>query len=111
MTPQEIEACKGLVKGLKSEKYSNFNPLFMNPFDLSHTPGYLDVCDRVMDLSTLSLNIESGKYSSRSQVYDDCNLIFENAIRYHSDKDTTKWIIKPAQQMLKIAKREQQKIE
>ncbi|VEU40194.1 unnamed protein product [Pseudo-nitzschia multistriata] len=111
MTQQDMDLCKGLIKSLKSGKYSNFNALFLNPFDLSHTPGYLDVCGRVMDLSTLSQNIENGFYSSRNQVYEDCNLIFENAIRYHSDKDTTKWIIKPAQQMLKIAKREQQKIE
>mmetsp|Transcript_2497 Transcript_2497/g.6005 ORF Transcript_2497/g.6005 Transcript_2497/m.6005 type:complete len:1362 (+) Transcript_2497:369-4454(+) len=111
MTPLDLEVCKGLVKVLKSGKNSKFNALFLNPFDLKDTPGYLDICGRAMDLSTLSQNIESGVYSSRRQVYDDCNLIFENAIKYHSDKDTTKWIVSPAQHMLKIAKREQQKIE
>ncbi len=111
MTPLDLEVCKGLVKVLKSGKNSKFNALFLNPFDLKDTPGYLDICGRAMDLSTLSLNIDSGKYSNRKQVYDDCNLIFENAIKYHSDKDTTKWIVSPAQNMLKIAKREQGKIE
>ena len=111
MTPLDLEVCKGLIKVLRSGKNSKFNALFLNPFDLKDTPGYLDICGRAMDLSTLSHNLESGKYSNRKQVYDDCNLIFENAIKYHSDKDTTKWIVSPAQNMLKIAKREQQKIE
>eukprot|EP00531_Pseudo-nitzschia_arenysensis_P017531 CAMPEP_0116119480 /NCGR_PEP_ID=MMETSP0329-20121206/2662_1 /TAXON_ID=697910 /ORGANISM="Pseudo-nitzschia arenysensis, Strain B593" /LENGTH=1354 /DNA_ID=CAMNT_0003613181 /DNA_START=473 /DNA_END=4537 /DNA_ORIENTATION=- len=111
MTPLDLEVSKGLVKVLKSGKNSKFNALFLNPFNLNDTPGYLDICGRVMDLSTLSLNIDSGRYSNRKQVYDDCNLIFENAIKYHSDKDATKWIVSPAQHMLKIAKREQDKIE
>merc|ERR1712238_356425 len=64
-----------------------------------------------MDLSTLSHNLENSRYFKRREVYDDCNLTFENAIKYHSDKDTTKWIVSPAKNMLKIAKREQQKIE
>jgi len=111
MSQQDLELCRGLVKVLRSEKNSKFNALFMNPFDLSHTPGYLDICGRVMDLSTLSHNLENSRYSKRREVYDDCNLTFENAIKYHSDKDTTKWIVSPAKNMLKIAKREQQKIE
>jgi hypothetical protein len=111
MTPLDTEVCKSLLKVLKSGKNSKFNALFLNPFDLKDTPGYLDICGRVMDLSSLSQNIENGVYSNRNQVYNDCNLIFENAIKYHSDKDTTKWIVSPAQHMLKITKREQQKIE
>jgi len=111
MSQQDLELCRGLVKVLRSEKNSKFNALFMNPFDLSHTPGYLDICGRVMDLSTLSHNLENSRYFKRREVYDDCNLTFENAIKYHSDKDTTKWIVSPAKNMLKIAKREQQKIE
>ena len=111
MTPLDTEVCKSLLKVLKSGKNSKFNALFLNPFDLKDTPGYLDICGRAMDLSTLSQNIENGIYSNRNQVYNDCNLIFENAIKYHSDKDTTKWIVSPAQHMLKITKREQQKIE
>ena len=86
MTPLDLEVCKGLVKVLKSGKNSKFNALFLNPFDLKDTPGYLDICGRAMDLSTLSLNIDSGVYSTRKQVYDDCNMIFENAIKYHSDE-------------------------
>ena len=111
MLPQDVEFCRALVKVLKSEKHSKFNTIFLNPFDLSQTPGYLDICGKAMDLSTLSQNIENGLYSTRREFYDDCNLIFENAIKYHSDKDTTKWIVSPAKQMLKIAKREQQKTE
>ena len=111
MTQLDLEVCKGLAKVLKSGKNSKFNALFLNAFDLKDTPGYLDICGRAMDLATLSHNIETGVYSNREQVYDDCNRIFENAIKYHSDKDTTKWIVSPAQHMLKIAKREQQKIE
>ena len=111
MTQQDLELCRGLVKVLKSGKNSKFNQMFLNPFDVSHTPGYLDICGRVMDLSTLSHNLENGRYSKRIEVYEDCNIIFENAIKYHSDKDLTKWIVSPAKNMLKVAKREQQKIE
>jgi len=96
MTQQDLELCRGLVKVLKSGKNSKFNQMFLNPFDVSHTPGYLDICGRVMDLSTLSHNLENGRYSKRIEVYDDCNIIFENAIKYHSDKDLTKWIVSPA---------------
>lgn len=112
MSQQDLELCRGLLKVLKSEKNSKFNSLFLFPFDIAHTPGYLDICGpRVMDLSTLSQNLENGRYCKRKEVYDDCNLIFENAMKYHSDKDTTKWIVSPAKNMLQRAKREQQKIE
>lgn len=112
MSQQDLELCRGLLKVLKSEKNSKFNALFLFPFDIAHTPGYLDICGpRVMDLSTLSQNLENGRYCKRKEVYDDCNLIFENAMKYHSDKDTTKWIVSPAKNMLQRAKREQQKIE
>ncbi|MGK3757600.1 MAG: hypothetical protein ACI8RD_009914 [Bacillariaceae sp.] len=111
MTQQDLELCRGLVKVLKSGKNSKFSQMFLNPFDVSHVPGYLDICGRVMDLSTLEVNLENGRYSKRIEVYDDCNIIFENAIKYHSDKDLTKWIVSPAKNMLKVAKREQQKIE
>jgi hypothetical protein len=82
MSQQDLELCRGLLKVLKSEKNSKFNALFLFPFDIAHTPGYLDICGpRVMDLSTLSQNLENGRYCKRKEVYDDCNLIFENAMK------------------------------
>ncbi len=111
MTPHDVEVCRGFIKTLQSEKNRNFINVFQHPFDLNQVPGYLDVCPKAMDMTTLANNLNSGQYSNREEFMEDCFMIFDNAIKYHSDKDQTKWIVPPAQQMLKIATREQAKIE
>lgn len=111
MSPHDVELCRGFSKTLQSEKNRKYSNMFQYPFDLNQVPGYLDVCPKAMDLTTLSHNLDDGRYSTREEFLDDCFMIFENAIKYHSDKDQTKWLVPPAQQMLKIAKREQVKLE
>lgn len=109
MSLLDVELCRGALRQLMSSKYPQ-NGVFLQPFDLYQVPGYLDVCPKVMDLQTLKYNLEDGVYSSRKDFFDDCFLIFQNAIDYHSDKDT-KWISNGAVKMLKIAKKEEAKAE
>jgi Bromodomain len=111
MSAHDVELCRGFMKTLQSEKNLKYSNVFQYPFDLNHVPGYLDVCPKALDMTTLAQGLEDGRYSSREDFVEDCFLIFENAIKYHSDKDQTKWIVAPAQQMLRIAKREQAKME
>lgn len=110
MLVQDIELCQGVVKILMSSKFENFNRVFLDPFDVNAVPGYLEVCPKTMDLSTLKFNLESGEYSNIDEFFSDCFLIFQNAIDYHSDKDT-KWIAKAAEKMLKEAKKQQSKVQ
>eukprot|EP00934_Nitzschia_sp_Nitz4_P000287 Nitzschia sp. Nitz4//scaffold113_size70149//60961//64974//NITZ4_005963-RA/size70149-augustus-gene-0.97-mRNA-1//-1//CDS//3329533380//287//frame0 len=105
MSAADKDICRQVVAALSSDKYKDKNQLFLYPFDLSQTPGYLDVVTKVMDLSTLSANLEAGMYHSRDEFFADCNTIFENAIAYHSTRET-KWIAKQGKEMRKFALRE-----
>jgi hypothetical protein len=60
LIPGDLELCRNVVLDLKK---MDKNGLFLNPFDLAETPGYMDVVTKVMDLSTLSKNLEEGQYS------------------------------------------------
>lgn len=100
MSPEDLKHCQNVIKSLRKEKN---NYLFLEPFDLSVVPGYSDVVKRVMDLTTLSKNLEAGEYPDREAFAKDCFLIYENAIAYHSTRETP-WIAKMAKSMLRIAK-------
>ena len=65
----------------------------------------MDVVSKKLDLKTLSANLEAGMYNSRQAFFDDASLIFHNAIKYHGTRET-KWIAKPAKEMLKVVQRE-----
>lgn len=110
MPQSDMEICRQVAKALMSDKYKDKNYLFLHPFDLSQTPGYLDVVTKVMDLNTLYSNLESGVYTTREQFFADCNVVFENAIAYHSNKES-KWIAKLGKDMLKVAQRERKTAE
>lgn len=105
MPPEDLEKCRQVVKNLMSEKYKKYNQLFIEPFPLESVPGYLDVVDKKLDIKTLAANLEAGLYKSRMEFFDDASLIFQNAIKYHSNRET-KWINKPAKEMLKVVQRE-----
>ena len=79
--------------------------LSVDPFSLDSVPGYLDVVSKKLDLKTLSANLEAGMYNSRQAFFDDASMIFNNAIKYHGTRET-KWIAKPAKEMLKVVQRE-----
>ena len=105
MSAEDVDMCRSTLKTLTSDKYKDKNYLFLHPFDLSQTPGYLDVVKKVMDLSTLSKNLEAGLYPNRQAFFQDAATIFENAIAYHGARES-KWIAKQAKEMLKITQRE-----
>ena len=109
MAPNDLEACRNVVKLLTSPKHKNKNHLFLLPFDLAQVPGYMDVVTKVMDLQTLSQNLEAGEYTDQEAFFKDCFVIFENAVAYHSTR-STKWIAKNAKDLLRIAKKQQQKL-
>lgn len=108
--PQELELAKSLVAVLRSEKYKDRNYLFLDPFDLTQVPGYLDVVHKPLDLRTVASNLDAGQYDSMDTFMADLNLIFQNAIKYHSGRET-KWIAKMAKEMLKIVQREKSRLE
>ncbi|KAL3921486.1 MAG: hypothetical protein SGILL_002724 [Bacillariaceae sp.] len=93
------------------EKNQKYAIPFKDPFPLDQVPGYQDICPRVMDISTLSYNLENEVYPDMNAFFKDCFLIFENAIAYHADKDQSKWLVAPAKAMIKIVKKEQAKVE
>jgi Bromodomain len=105
ISSEDLEKCRQVVKNLMSEKYKKYNQLFIEPFPLESVPGYLDVVDKKLDIKTLAANLEAGLYRSRQEFFDDASLIFQNAIKYHSNRET-KWITKLAKEMLKVVQRE-----
>ena len=102
MLPEDLKQCQTVVQNLKA---NGNNYLFLEPFDLSQTPGYTDVVEKVMDLATLSKNLEAGEYPDIEAFFKDCFRIYENAIAYHGNRDETKFVAKLAKQMLKVAQK------
>jgi hypothetical protein len=106
MSAEDMEICRRTISILLSPKYKDKSLLFRDPFDLSQVPGYLDICQRQLDISTVSKNLEDGIYKSRDEFFSDAMLIFENARKYHTGRPQTLWIVKPAKEMLKVVERE-----
>mmetsp|Transcript_20704 Transcript_20704/g.50839 ORF Transcript_20704/g.50839 Transcript_20704/m.50839 type:complete len:1283 (-) Transcript_20704:46-3894(-) len=101
ISPEDLKHCQNVIKALRKEKN---NYLFLEPFDLSVVPGYTVCCPKVMDLNTLNRNLEAGVYADRGAFAKDCYLIYENAIAYHSTRETS-WIANMAKSMLRVAHR------
>ena len=81
------------------------NKFFSDPVDVNSPdlPGYAEKVMRPMDLSTVKTNLEKRAYKTSNEWYRDVCLIYENAIRYHSE-DSPWGVI--AAQLLKEFKRE-----
>ena len=109
MNPEDAELCRNAVRNLTQEKYSANNLLFLDPFDLKEVPGHMDKVEKVMDLSTLSNNLEEGHYSNRNDFFHDANRIFTNAIDYHQTQEDSNWIVEMATIMLQTSKEEKTK--
>jgi endonuclease III len=109
MNPKDAQLCRNAVRNLTQGKYAANNHLFLDPFDLKEVPGYMEKVEKVMDLSTLSNNLEEGHYSNRNDFFHDANRIFTNAIAYHQTQEDSNWIVEMATVMLKISKEEKTK--
>ena len=101
-----MELCRSAVHSLASENLRDHNYLFLKPFDFKDTPGYEMEVDRVMDLETLSQNLENNEYSDPNGFFEDAGLIFKNAIVYHG-LHGSKWVVELAEYMLKRCEEEE----
>ena len=111
----EREVAAKVLKNLQSEKYKHQNYLFLQPFDLTQVPGYLDLIAKPLDLQTVSNQLQSGYYDNAPEgasetFWKDVTAVFGNAIRYHADKPT-KWIAKMAKDMIKVMNKERKNAE
>ncbi|GAX18709.1 hypothetical protein FisN_10Hh077 [Fistulifera solaris] len=106
----EREIAEKVLRNLQSEKYKGKNYLFLQPFDLTQVPGYLDLIPEPLDLQTMSNRLQNGHYDSSSLFWQDLNKVFDNAVLYHNDKPT-KWIAKMAKDMLKAVGKERKSLE
>lgn len=105
-----------LLTNINSDKYKSWNYLFQQPFDLSQTPGYLDVVSKPLDLETVQKNLNadtitnSSAYTTFAEFWTDLTNVFHNAVKYHMGRQQTKWIAKMAKEMIKIANKERKSL-
>ena len=83
------------------------NAAFVNPIDpvKDDVPDYFDYITNPMDLSTVRNKIETKQYETADQWYNDICLIYENAIKYHSQKQFI-YFVEVAEYLLKAFKKE-----
>ena len=56
---------------------------FEVPVDVAEVPDYLSVIARPMDFGTLMSRVESAEIITLEQFWDNCKLIWENAMIYN----------------------------
>jgi hypothetical protein len=106
-----------LLTNINSEKYKSWNYLFQQPFDLSQTPGYLDVVSKPLDLETVQKNLNAtvgtnpAAYTTFAEFWTDLTNVFHNAVKYHLGRQQTKWIAKMAKEMIKISNKERKSLD
>ena len=110
MKPQDHQLCLDAVNTLSHNDHSKKNYLFLEPVDLKYFPTYTEIVKRPMDLGTLRIHLEGGKYRNRDEFYKDAMLCFENALAFHSGNKSTRWIVKLAKDMMKLVSREKKKV-
>lgn len=110
MNPNEVTLCRKALAILTSVEHSRKNYLFLSPVSLDVVPGYLTVVPRPMDLGTVGKQLEAGEYSTTEAFWEDVKLTFHNAMAYHSTQSTS-WICKVAEQMMKLCLKEKSKME
>ena len=78
MSKQQI---RQLIKGLESCEYCY---PFESPVDVNYAPGYLDVIQEPMDLSTVKKKLRSGAYEGNAtDLVRDIRLIGKNCVLYN----------------------------
>jgi hypothetical protein len=58
--------------------------MFHHPVSATDVPGYYDVIEEPIDLSTIRKKIEEDKYSTDSEVEDDVALMLSNALDFNA---------------------------
>ncbi|OHS95946.1 Bromodomain containing protein [Tritrichomonas foetus] len=84
MNPQVLKTCQEITKSFISRA---INVFFLNPVDpeMDDLPDYHKIVTNPMDLTTVETKLNQSQYSSPTQWYNDMCLIYENAIRYHTE--------------------------
>lgn len=116
MSVADENICKAALEVLMSQTNGKKNYLFLEPVDLKFVPNYPDVVKRPMDLGTIKKNLDGAEgatktFQSREEFWADVDLVFENAIFFHTPIKENAWIIKLAKQMQKVVEREKKKAE
>jgi hypothetical protein len=107
----ERSIAEKVLETIRSDKYKSKVYLFLEPFDINQVPGYLEKVGRhPIDLQTISNKLAANGYTDATEFWNDVNEVFQNAIKYHADRDT-KWIAKLAKDMQKAVARERKAIE
>lgn len=58
--------------------------MFHHPVSATEVPGYYDVIEEPMDLSTIRQKIEEDKYTADSELEDDVALMLSNALEFNA---------------------------
>jgi len=84
LTPEEVNACKGVLKELRKKSDAE---AFLQPVDWKslQIPDYPTIIKRPMDLGTVGQQLEGGHYTSVQQVAADVDLVWTNAMAYNMD--------------------------
>lgn len=109
---QEKAVAEKVLAAVRSDKFKSKNYLFQQPFALDQVPGYLEEVGKPLDLQTIDNDLKNGVYDNnpQSNFWQDLQAVFQNAITYHSKRET-KWISKFAKDMLKNVAKERKKAE
>lgn len=107
---QDRQVAEKVINTLLSEKYKGKNYLFLEPFDINDVPGYLESVGKPLDLRTISERFQNDGYDGPA-FWSDLTNVYQNAIKYHGDKQQSKWIAKYAKDMLKVVNRERKNAE
>jgi len=108
--------CKVALEVFMSPTNGKKNYLFLEPVDPNFVPNYTDVVERPMDLGTVKKNLDGAEgatktFRTRDEFWTDVDLVFENAIFFHTPIKENAWIVKLAKQMQKLVEREKKKAE
>jgi bromodomain-containing factor 1 len=72
----EMNFCRKVLTELKRKKYTPDNQWFLAP--VPDIPGYRDVIQYPMDMSTMEKKISSKQYNSAEEFREDMKLMFNN---------------------------------
>lgn len=84
MNPKVLKVCQEITKSFIAREINIF---FLNPVDPERDdlPDYHKIVTNPMDLTTVETKLNNSIYNSSSQWYKDMCLIYENAIKYHTE--------------------------
>lgn len=84
MNPKVQKVCQEITKSFINRAINIF---FLNPVDPERDdlPDYHKIVTNPMDLTTVETKLNNSIYKSSAQWYKDMCLIYENAIKYHTE--------------------------